>query len=349
MTSRMAALAAMLKGDKSEGKQKKTAKAEKPREKVKPAASALMKEKPARAIAEAAPGQAVEVPAGVQIERAQPGPRAAEPYERYEIGPHVLYRGDARDVLAQEGIKANLIVSDPPYKLTSGGRSGLMRGIFDPSEYNNNGNIVEGTDAEEDGITWPEIFHVFTLAIERGHIYCFSNDKNLREMLNAAHDAGFGFHNMLDWDKRSAVANRWYMKNKEFVGFFYAGKARAIRDKGAKQTVVCPQVDVSKHFHPDGKNHRTEKPALLMEYYIQNSCYSPEDIVLDPFAGSGSTGVGAVNAGVRFIGIEKSAEWFGVMRARLEDAIARKKTGGKMEFVKPEQMKISGLENNAEI
>jgi site-specific DNA-methyltransferase (adenine-specific) len=131
-------------------------------------------------------------------------------------------------------------------------------------------------------------------------------------MLVAAEKAGFDFHNMLVWDKGTATPNRWYMKNCEFTGFFYKKPARAIADCGAKQLISCPQVDVT--------DHPTEKPVPLMRHYIEQSS-ARGDIVLDPFMGSGSTGVAAVQSGRRFIGIEKDERFFNMAVRRILDAV----------------------------
>ena len=120
------------------------------------------------------------------------------------VGNCDLYHGDALEIMPTLP-KSDLIVSDVPYKLTSGGPSGLMRGVFDPKNY--------------------------------------SND--------------------------------------------------------------------------DGKPHPTEKPAALMKTYILNSS-KPGDVVLDPFMGSCSTGVAAIKAGRRFVGIEKSEKFFRMAVRRME-------------------------------
>jgi site-specific DNA-methyltransferase (adenine-specific) len=62
-----------------------------------------------------------------------------------------------------------------------------------------------------------------------------------------------------------------------------------------------------------------------MEYLIKS--YSNEkDIIVDPFAGSGSTGVAAIKAGRTFIGIEQDEEYFAVACERMKQAYAESKT-----------------------
>ena len=69
--------------------------------------------------------------------------------------------------------------------------------------------------------------------------------------------------------------------------------------------------------HPMRANHHnTVKPTALMRYLCR-LVTPPGGIVLDPFAGSGSTGKGAVLEGFRFIGIEREAEYVEIARARI--------------------------------
>ena len=68
----------------------------------------------------------------------------------------------------------------------------------------------------------------------------------------------------------------------------------------------------------DGKQHPTQKPVALMEWCLG---FLPDaEIILDPFAGSGSTGVACVNLGRRFIGIERDQDYFDIMVERIVEA-----------------------------
>ena len=63
-------------------------------------------------------------------------------------------------------------------------------------------------------------------------------------------------------------------------------------------------------------NHPTVKPIALMEYLIK--MITPEGgVVLDPFAGSGTTGIAAKRLGYNYILIEKEAEYIEIIKARL--------------------------------
>lgn len=73
---------------------------------------------------------------------------------------------------------------------------------------------------------------------------------------------------------------------------------------------------------PEERFHPTQKPLSLMIWVLEN--YSkPGDTILDPFMGSGTTGVAAIKTGRNFIGIDKDQRYFDIAQRRLEDAAAQ--------------------------
>lgn len=71
----------------------------------------------------------------------------------------------------------------------------------------------------------------------------------------------------------------------------------------------------------DGKQHPTQKPIALMEWCLG---FVPDaKTILDPFMGSGTTGVAAVRLGRNFIGIERDADYFAIACRRIEDELRR--------------------------
>lgn len=67
---------------------------------------------------------------------------------------------------------------------------------------------------------------------------------------------------------------------------------------------------------PRANLHPTVKPLALMRWLIR-LVVPPGGLVLDPFAGSGSTGCAAMLAGRRFVGIERDADYVAIARARI--------------------------------
>ena len=143
------------------------------------------------------------------------------------------------------------------------------------------------------------------------HAYVMSNNRHVQNLLNTAEQAGFRFHNILIWEKNNATANPWYMKNCEFTGFFFKGRAKYVTDMGAKQHIKIPQ-------QPYGE-HPTTKPVTLMKHYIEQSSISGQT-VLDPFMGSCATGAACVQSGRKFIGVELEQKYFDLSCQRIEEA-----------------------------
>ena len=95
---------------------------------------------------------------------------------------------------------------------------------------------------------------------------------------------------------------------KKIEGQFFSDKG------GASRFFYCPKV--SKKERGDGNVHPTVKPIKLMEYLI--TLITPKGgTVLEPFMGSGSTGIAAKNLGFNFIGIEKEQEYLDIAKQRI--------------------------------
>ena len=142
------------------------------------------------------------------------------------------------------------------------------------------------------------------------HAYVMVNSTNLLEMANKIENVGFKIHNFLIWKKNNCTPSQFYMKNCEYVIFCRKGKAKYINNMGESKTVHDFNNIIGNKVHP------TEKPISLMEYYILNSS-NENDTVLDPFMGSGSTGVACKNTKRNFIGIEKDENYFKIAEQRI--------------------------------
>lgn len=225
------------------------------------------------------------------------------------IGAATLYQGDAREILPQLELfhgRAKAVVTDAPYKVTSGGNTSLLGGWIGSEEYGNSGSPVECD------IEWGDWLPLIPAILEpQAHVYLFSNDRNLKAAQAAAEGAGLDLHRLLIWDKVAATPNRWYQQTCEFVLFMKHGKAYRIANPSTKSLISIYQRDES--------DHPTEKPVDLCQVYIENST-KPGDLVVDPFVGSGTTGVAAIRSGRSFVGIELTDRWFDVACERIARA-----------------------------
>lgn len=230
----------------------------------------------------------------------------------YLGGQIELHLGDARDVVPKLNRRFPVACFDAPYKLTSGGaaRSSEKHKVMSGgwmSDYDNSGELMVCD------ITWSEIMDLVAGCLaEDADVYAFANDKNQFEAQRAAFAAGLKFHNLLAWDKKTATANRFYMKNLEFILYLYRGRARKIANCGDKQLVPFP--------HRDETDHPTEKPVPLIEAYIRNSA-RPGESVIDPFMGSGTAAIACIRTGNPFVGVEIDPKHFETARRRVERAI----------------------------
>lgn len=226
------------------------------------------------------------------------------------IGDCRLILGDAMEVLPSLQ-PAQLVVSDVPYPLTTGGvskSSKTMSGIFASHNYRNDGQLIMAV------VPFPEMMRsIYAALAPDADCYVMSNDKNLHPIIDAAMGTGFSLHNVLVWDKITPTANRWYMKNLEFTIYLWKGRARTINNPSAKQIV---RGGVEKEA-----GHPTEKPVHLMAEYIANSSMRG-DLVLDPFMGSGTTGVACAQLGRAFTGIEIHEPFFEMAVERIRKAYA---------------------------
>lgn len=226
------------------------------------------------------------------------------------VGDCLLINGnflDLKSVLP----KAQCAVTDPPYLVSKGGFAANLKlqGGFGGwmKDYGNNGDIVQCDLSFSD---WCK--PVFELLDDRSQAYFMTNGNNLSSMQTELEKAGFKLHTILVWDKRSALPNKYYQNITEFCLFVYKGKASTINDPSSKNLISIFQRDETKH--------PTEKPVSLMSYWIENST-NENDIVLDSFMGSGTTGVASIQLGRRFIGVELDSNFYEVAVERCKKAI----------------------------
>lgn len=215
-----------------------------------------------------------------------------------------LYNDDYLNVLKDiEDNSIDLVVTDPPYEVITGGRNGGVKGK--PSGILTENKQLMKSIPKAD--LW--LSECFRVMKDGTHIYIMTNTLNLTNYLNIINDVGFKLHNLLVWNKNNTTPNRWYMKNCEYVIFGRKGAAKAINNPSS-QTVHSFDNIIG------NKQHQTEKPVDLMKFYVENSSNIGET-VLDPFMGSGSTGVTCKELNRNFIGIELDKQYFDIATKRI--------------------------------
>lgn len=203
----------------------------------------------------------------------------------------------------------DLVVTDPPYTMTKRGKS--CRPNWMP---NNMGENVFG-GVIPDVKTW--MTECFRVLKDGTHFYVFCNTNDIQKFLNIADEVGFKLHNILTMIKNTGMPNRWYLKNCELILFFRKGKAKSINDMRCRDW-FCVSMPTQK----TGKLHITQKPLEIITTFVTNSS-NEGDVVLDPFMGSGTTAVAAINTNRHYIGFELDEKYFQIACDRLDEAESR--------------------------
>jgi site-specific DNA-methyltransferase (adenine-specific) len=125
---------------------------------------------------------------------------------------------------------------------------------------------------------------------------------------------GLSFFHSVIWDKKNPGIGWRFRRQHEMVMVAHkdGGKLAWVDSKASQRNIIS----ISK---PRLKNHPNEKPLGLVEIFLRLTT-STEDLVLDPFMGSGTTGVACVKAGRKFIGIEKEPKYFEIAVKRIKEA-----------------------------
>lgn len=224
-----------------------------------------------------------------------------------------VYNTDAIEWLKTlDNDRVDLIVSDPPYRVTQHGHSGLG-GIFKTKvgeDKKLNGKLFEHNEVDVNDYAG-ELYRVLK---PDSHCYIMTNDRNLQNFMNVFTNIGFNFCKLIIWDKQNKITNQYYMNQVEYILFMYKGRNKQINNCGTSNLISVNNVKNKTHNHP------TEKPVELMEILIKNST-NEGDLVLDPFVGVGATPVACQNLKRNFIGCELDKVYYDTTMERLNEGI----------------------------
>lgn len=211
----------------------------------------------------------------------------------------VLYLGDAYEILpALE--ERGTIVADPPYAFNASG-GGKFRKARKAMNAIAKSGLAKGFDHS-----------ILSPNLSGGSVICFCHNDQL-PVLTPWFSEQFDRFALCSWHKPNPIpfANKHYAADTEF--YIHAWN-RPDHPRGAFKDLARHQIAYGRPQH----GHPTEKPLQVMEKILRNIA-SP--LIVDPFMGSGSTGVAAVRAGRRFIGIEIDERWFEIAAKRIEKEI----------------------------
>ncbi|MBO4379842.1 MAG: site-specific DNA-methyltransferase [Muribaculaceae bacterium] len=239
-----------------------------------------------------------------------------EPYYKSPDRAFTLLKGDCFELLPQFKFKFDMIFADPPYFLSNGGISVQAGKIVsvDKGDWDKGGTFE---DINEFNRKWLSL--CYEKLSDNGTIWISGTYHNIFSVANSLNDLGFKILNVVTWAKTNPPPNiscRYFTYSTEFIvwarksqkkpHFFNYDLMRKINE-GKQMTDVWRLPAIAPWEKSCGK-HPTQKPLNLLARIILAST-KPNDWILDPFAGSSTTGIAANILGRRFLGIEKEEDF----------------------------------------
>lgn len=232
--------------------------------------------------------------------------------DMWTLGRHRIICGDATKLetfkTLLEDTKVNLVVTDPPYNVNYEGSAGKIK-----------------NDNMEDDKFYQFLFNSFVnmeqAMADDASIYVFHADTEGLNFRKAFQDAGFYLSGCCIWKKPSLVLGRSpYQWQHEPCLYGWKKKGKHKWYAGRKETSVW-------EFEKSKKNadHPTMKPIALLVYPIKNSSMT-NSLVLDPFAGSGSTLIACEQTGRICYAIELDEKYCDVIVKRYIEQVGNDKS-----------------------
>lgn len=203
------------------------------------------------------------------------------------IGNATLYMGDCRDILPTLP-PVDAVITDPPYGIGADKAASKNEGKWGWKYHGDTNWDVERPPRE--------CFDLMGERVRRGGVFIVWGGNYFTDWLPPTMQ-------WLVWDKGQ---RNFSLADCEFA---WSSQKRAARIFSYSRGAAMQ----------DGKEHPTQKPIALMEWCIEQAANKPQTII-DPFMGSGTTGVACMNLGRRFIGIEREPKYFDIACRRIEDS-----------------------------
>ncbi|WQS34443.1 site-specific DNA-methyltransferase [Helicobacter pylori] len=212
----------------------------------------------------------------------------------------------------QQNLKVDAIITDPPYNISvknnfSTLKSAKRQGI-DFGEWDKNFKLLE----------W--IKRYAPLVNPNGRMVIFCSYRFISYIADFLEENGFIVKDFIQWVKNNPMPrniNRRYVQDTEFALWAVKKKAKWVFNKPENEKYLRPLILKSPVVGGlERVKHPTQKSLALMEKIISIHT-NPNDIVLDPFMGSGTTGLACKRLERNFIGIESEKEYFQIAKERL--------------------------------
>lgn len=216
--------------------------------------------------------------------------------------------------LIETGVKVDHIITDPPYNISKDNNFSTMKKPRIGVDF---GNWDRG---KFDLYSWvPEYAK---LVNRNGSMIIFCSYRYISYIIDVleSKETGMVVKDILVWQKTNPMprnTNRRYVQDMEFAIWAVKKNAKWVFNKPNDKPYLRAIFTTSLVSGNEKLGHPTQKNLKLMEDIISVHT-NPGDLVLDPFMGSGSTGVAALKNGRKFIGVELEKEYFEMAKKRLE-------------------------------
>lgn len=228
------------------------------------------------------------------------------------IGDCTLYLGDCRDILPTLD-KVDAVVTDPPYSISVAGSTQVRKDGSRRLDFFAGDDDWQAMTALVLDV-WQQCLRLIPAS---GSAYAYCGHRQFGQIVDAAEAMGFQTR-FIVWTKPCpppAMKGNGYRAAAELCVYAY-GAGRTFEGVQVPSVIVA---DTFRHGQPGKVDHPTQKPVGTIHPLVENSTRLG-DLVLDPFMGSGTTGVVCAGLGRSFIGIEREATYFDIACRRIEEA-----------------------------
>ena len=235
-----------------------------------------------------------------------------------------VYHGDCFERLAELPDKSvDLILTDPPYghRNNDGDLIARWESVFGGSAAREEARPIDNDGAEANEL----VRHLFAesarLMKKSGSCCCCCGGGGPDPQFarwSLWMDEPLDFVQMIVWDKGPMGMGHRYRRSYEvvLVAKQKNGKMPWYDDSKKIENVIRPGDYGIRKIIPSAEQHPTQKPVALFEHFIRLHT-RPGDLVVDPFCGSGSSGVAAKKLGRRWIGCDTDERWVELTKRRL--------------------------------